>query len=139
MALKTNSKKAQDNLWEYILEDQDYLSERAEYDGIKIDFTDKSQVADFIYEIYQQEKPDSDVVMMACRIRNKDEFKSWAQGLALGGMFCYYYNISAVKLVGDILEETEEERNRFTESQAEEFMTTMIYEWVIKHRKGAKW
>jgi hypothetical protein len=42
----------------------------------------------------------------------------------------YYYNRSAITDLGDILEETEDERNRYTESQAEKLLTKLIYRTI---------
>ena len=39
----------------------------------------------------------------------------------------YYYNVSAVDLLAEWLEETEEEKKRFTEEQAEEKITYLLY------------
>ena len=54
-------------------------------------------------------------------------FEAWASGLALGGLFCYYYNRSAVDDVQKILNETDEEAQDYTEAEAERFLTRLIY------------
>lgn len=48
-----------------------------------------------------------------------------------------------MKDLGDILEETEEERAKYTEMQAEEMLTRLIYRemedaWSKEFRKGVK-
>lgn len=58
-------------------------------------------------------------------------FCDWAQGLPMGGLFLYYYSISAVNLVKGILEETETEASKYTESQAEDLLTRLIYKELI--------
>lgn len=133
MALRTNSKQAMMNLYEYIKQDMDYLVERADFDNIKIDINDCKQVATFIYKIYQEEKPDSDQVMYHCRIREQEEFEAWAKGLPLGVMFNYYYQTVAKDIVGEVLEETEEEKGKYTETQAEDLLTYMIYRWIKRN------
>lgn len=45
---------------------------------------------------------------------------------------CYYYNRSAVDDLGAILEETEEEKARFTEQEAEQLLTDLIYRELTK-------
>lgn len=62
----------------------------------------------------------------------QDIFTEWASGLACGGLFDYYYNVSAVQVLGDILEETEEERSKCTEAQAEKMLTYLIYREVSR-------
>ena len=39
----------------------------------------------------------------------------------------YYCNVSAIDLLAEWLEETEEEKKRFTEEQAEEKITWLLY------------
>ncbi len=56
-------------------------------------------------------------------------FKDYMRGLPYN--FTYYYH-SAIKELGDILEETEEERNRFAEYQAEEKLSSMIFNRMVK-------
>ena len=58
-------------------------------------------------------------------------FQEWAQCLALGDLFCYWYNRSAKKDVAMILEESEKEQEKFTESQAEVFLTKLIYNTIL--------
>lgn len=54
-------------------------------------------------------------------------FKDWAQGLPGAFDTCYYYSASAVELVGEWLEETEEEKARFNEQQAEDLASYLIF------------
>ena len=61
-------------------------------------------------------------------------FTDWCAGLAGVLDTCYYYNRSAVDDLGAILEETEEEKARYTEEQAEKTLTTLIYKEL---KKGA--
>ena len=58
----------------------------------------------------------------------------WCSGLPGVLDTCYYYNRSAVDDLGAILEETDEERARYTEEQAEKMLTTLIYREL---KKGA--
>ena len=63
-------------------------------------------------------------------------FEDWARGLALGNLFCYYYNRSAKDDLGKILEESEEEKAKYTEQEAEELLTRLIYrEMENAHRR----
>lgn len=130
MALRTNSRKARQNLMEYIKQDNDYLQERKEFDFETYggyDLENDNDVCKMIFEIYQSEKYYGYDYIRSRRMSPYDVFKEWAQGLALGGLFCYYANRSAVDDLGHILEESKEERSKFTEEQAEELLTKMIY------------
>jgi hypothetical protein len=54
-------------------------------------------------------------------------FTDWCAGLPSVLDTCYYYNRSAVADLAAILEETPAEAERFTETQAEELLTALIY------------
>lgn len=123
--LKTNSKQAKKNIQEYILMDLDYLEERNE----KPFETEQNALA-FVYECFLEEYVTGNTLRYYGSYYNA--FRSWAAGLALGGLFCYYYNRSAVKDLAEILEETEEQAARFTEEQAEEMLTKLIYRETVK-------
>lgn len=60
-------------------------------------------------------------------------FKNWASGLPFILNCDYYYKVSAIDLLGDMLEETDEERNKFSESQAEEMLTLVLYKRLLHH------
>lgn len=67
------------------------------------------------------------------RRRNEQEvFTEWCSGLPSILDTCYFYNRSAVEDLGDILEETEEKRNKYTEEQAEKYLTYLIYREIKK-------
>ena len=85
---------------------------------------DFSEVAAFILAVFRKEK------MSDLRYRNCNEFAAfvdWCQGLPSVLNTCYYYNRSAVEDLGRILEETAEEKERFTEAEAERRLTWLIY------------
>lgn len=123
--LRTNSKKAIDNVKNYIKQDLDYLEENHGYTPE----TDDEMLAS-IYGIFLSEK--SYDLQRSHYMNEYAIFKDWAQGLAMGGLFCYYYNRSAVADLGDILEETDDERSKYSEADAEELLTKLIYREVVK-------
>ena len=128
--LKTNSRAARENLRRYITESAgDYLLECAAYDGKEIDLSSFHDVAAAIYETFCNEyRPECDARR---RIPENVSFCNYAQGLPCGGLFNYYLH-SAVKTLGDILQETDAERSRFTETDAENMLTTLIYREIKK-------
>lgn len=122
--IRTNSSKAISNIRDYIIEqDEDYIRERAEFEGKKLNTVD--EILAFAYKCFKEE--------MKYRIEQNYSnpcfviFEDWARGLALGGLFCYYYNRSAADDLATILEESFEERKKYTEQQAEELLTRLIY------------
>lgn len=121
--LKTNSKQARENVRNYIMEDSDYLDERAAYNGKQLNTADEYLA--FAWECFKEEK--SYAWEQNYNNPNFGIFLDWARGLALGGLFCYYYNRSAVDDLGNILYESEEEKARYTEQEAEELLSRLIY------------
>lgn len=57
----------------------------------------------------------------------QDAFCDWCAGLPSLLDCSYHYNVSAVDLLGDMLDETEDERNRYTEQEAEEMLDKLLY------------
>ena len=85
--------------------------------------------AAFILDTFRKEK------MSDLRYRNCNEFaafEDWCQGLPAVLDTCYYYNRSAVDDLGRILEETAEEKARFSEPEAERRLTWLIYRELSK-------
>ena len=124
MALKTNSKKARENSQKYIMDN--FTGEAYEIETPKT-FQETSEV---ILEVFRNEKQDA-------RYSEKENFVNWAAGLPSILDTCYYYNRSAVDDIGEILEESETEKSRFTEMQAEELLSSLIYRELIKAEKAA--
>jgi hypothetical protein len=61
-----------------------------------------------------------------------ERFADWAAGLPSILDTCYYYNRSAVDDLGAILEETAEEKARYSEAQAETLLTSLIYRELVR-------
>lgn len=123
MAIRTNSKKAVENIRRYILDDSEYIKEYAEFYGKTLSTDD--EVIAYAWEIFKNEKRHD--IERNYSNPNFGIFEDWARGLPLGGLFCYYYNRSAVDDLGAILEESEQEKAKYTEQQAEEHLTRLIY------------
>jgi hypothetical protein len=107
------------------MEDLEYLQERAEYRGMELDENNVDQVLAFAWSIFKEEK--SGEINRYRFINEYQVFKDWASGLALGNLFCYYYNRSAVEDLGNILEESAAEKAKYKEEDAEELLTRLIY------------
>ena len=132
MALKTNSKQAKANIYNYIREySEDYLQD--DY-GIEPEaISTKAGLYKTIYNIYREEmRPDCPYYK---RYPDQVVFKEWAQGLAMGGLFCFYYNREAREDVAQILQETPEEAQKYSEERAEELLTYLIYREVVKEAR----
>lgn len=138
--LKTNSKKAKENLKKYIMDysedvftdEIDYCQENGEKFTLKIDsYADRCKM---LYQRFLEEY---------CHPWNLKQYKTyqncfeqWTRGLPCNGLFCYWYNREAKEDLKMILEETETEANRFTEEQAEILLTNLIYREILKNKEA---
>ena len=119
--LKTNSKKARENIKNYIIEN--FTAEN---------YTDTPpdtwhEIAEFIFNCFRAE---NGIAKNDFQYYNNNEWKAfldWAAGLPSVLDTCYFYNRSAVDDLGNILEETETERKQYAESMAENLLTMLIY------------
>lgn len=125
--LKTNTKKARQNVREYIVNHFD----PSDYDGgDTVNCDDFGEVARFILDTFESEK-------FYDRGNRQELFEDWAQGLPSVLDTCYYYNRSAVDDLGAILEETDAEKSKYSEQQAEHVLTYLIYSELVKGATSA--
>ena len=124
--LKTNSKKASENIRAYIIANFDPSS----YDEYKElnNTTDFSVVAETVYKVFRVEGYN--------KIQNNatelEAFTNWMQGLPTIFNDDYYYNVSAVDLLATLLEETDSEKTKYNEREAENLLTQLIYREIKK-------
>ena len=123
--LRTNSKKANENIRAYIM---DNFTPENYTDKPPKDFP---EVAAFILGTFRREYAH----LLNSNYYRRNEFAAftdWCSGLPAVLDTCYYYNRSAVDDLGRILEETAEEKARFTEAEAERRLTWLIYRELSK-------
>ena len=120
--IRSNSKKAIENIRKYITENFDCsaydMESPSDFKGIA-----KTIITTFETEKWKWEKG---------RKNHLEAFTEWASGLPTILDCCYYYSRSAVKDVAMILEESTEEANKYTESEAEKLLTWLIYRECMK-------
>ena len=126
--LKTNSKLVKERIRQLIVE-------TANLEGYDIDTTDWNwmQIADKVREIALDEKSGD----WYCRNMSLQErFTDWISGLPSVFDCDWHYGASAITILGDILDETEAERNKYTEDDAERMLDYLIWrEMEFAHRK----
>mgnify|MGYP004634046141 CR=1 FL=1 len=124
--LKTNSKKAIENIKNYIVNNFDFCN----YDnGATEEPKTFEAIAKFIYKCFIEEKRYNG------GYKNYSEqtiFFDWCSGLPSVIDTCYFYNRSAVDDVALILEETEAEKKKYSEEEAEKLLTNLIYRELKK-------
>ena len=124
--LKTNSKKAIENIKNYIINNFDFTN----YEGGTIKEPETfSEIATFIYNCFIIEKRYNNDNY---KYSEQEIFFDWCSGLPSILDTCYFYNRSAVDDLGTILEETETEKQKYNETQAEKLLTNLIYREIKK-------
>lgn len=119
--LKTNSKQARENVRQYIRDNTDFCG----YSALKMispRLASFPSLAIDIMNVFRTEKRHN--------MNKHNEFQTfldWTQGLPSALDCCYWYNRPAVDDLGDILEQTGEERSRYDEEQAGQLLTWLIY------------
>lgn len=132
MALRTNTKKAIENIRAYIM---DNFAPEGYTDNPPEDFTG---AAAFILDAFRTEK--FHLPQDMCYYHNNEfaAFVDWCSGLpSVLDTRCYYIR-SAVEALGAILEETAEEKARFSEAEAEQRLTWLLYRELKKGESAAK-
>ena len=123
--LKTNSKQVKRKIREYL------YNTFTDYEGEPAGDRTESQVLDYIAEKIAYEK------LSFKKEKRAERFIYLYKGSilklitdytsGLGSLFdCDYYLNKAVNVLGDILEQTQEERSKYSQSEAEELMTLLI-------------
>ena len=125
--LKSNSKKAIENIKLYIMKN---------YDPSNYDINSDEQNAGTFKEVATCILKDLKRVKENEFLRFKnytwqDAFIDWASGLPSILDTCYYYNREAVEDLGEILEESETEKARFTESEAENMLSKLLFRELV--------
>ena len=139
MALKTNSKAVSGKIKKWLIEggfNPDYFEDCNP--GEKVPETAEEMAVAILAECDRVTSGDY-------YTRNYSpfgRFENWCQGLPGILNTEEWFLHSAVDFVGDLLEETEEEKARFSEMDAEKMATRLVYNVIVKaaekaSRKGA--
>lgn len=134
--LRTNSKKAVKNLKNFVIDStnfdlMDEMIEGGDYSPL-VTPPDFDECAYFIYYCFRKEMLQYNRLYAAGKITENELFITWCEGLAGALDTTYYLGGTSVDVLGDILEETEEERKRFSPFESEKALTKLIYREIIK-------
>lgn len=134
--LKTNSKKAKENIMNYIrtASAEHYISDC----GAPEDITD-NELCGLILDDFRTEWS-GELKRNAYRqkpLTYQELFEDWGKGLTAGDLFDFYLGNSAKQVLGDILEETEAERSKYTKEKAEKWLCYLIYREVTNRAEKA--
>lgn len=116
--LKTNSRQARENLKAYIMTAWNLEPEEQ---GRTWEETREAIKESFYFQAYSSE--------YECKQNKQEAFKNWLSGLPRG--LGDFFLCQAVEDLGNILNQTEAERKRYTEDQASESLAYLIYREVM--------
>lgn len=122
--LRTTCKKALENIRQYILENTDVTG----YDK----YTEPKTFAEAALIIWDEFQTAKQYELCRPRTNIQECFTEWCAGLPSIIDTCYYYNRSAVNDLAKLLDETEAEASRFTETEAERQLTWLIFREISK-------
>ena len=134
---RTNSKETMEAIKNAIMESYEAAEEYYTYDG-KEAKTDYNDICKDILAAFENEKVKNDCQYRAGRIGKYSLFCDWMAGLP--SAFPISDDIflgSAVDWLADILDETEEEKARYTEEKAEATVCNLLYRELTKHAEKA--
>ena len=126
MGIKSNSKQAIENVRKYIMDD---------FDGSSYGWEDAEsfeEIAQCIMTAFYVERAKPLVEDKPYFKSYQDAFIDWCAGLPSIIDTGYYYDRSAIADLGDILDQTIAERERFSEQQAEDMLSYLIFREVLK-------
>ena len=129
--LKSNSKKAVENIRAYIVKNAGtWAEERADYNGqpAPVDFPG---VAAAVWGAFLEEYRPADYIRRGWARTWQEAFIAYGQGLPCGALFDFLLCAARADLAS-ILEETPEEAARYSEEQAEEVLARLIFREVSK-------
>lgn len=131
MALRSNSKKAVENIRQYIRDGYNP-------DGYELQEPDTfPALASQLLQVFRSEKYHLPQDVRYYHGSEQAAFADWCAGLPSILDTCYFYNRSAVADLANILQETPEEASRYTEQDAEQLLTWLIYRELKKGERKA--
>lgn len=133
--LKTNSKEVNEKIKNLIIASYENCEEYYSFDNKEVK-TKYNDICKDILQAFENEKCKHDNRYLASRISKYDLFYEWLQGLPtsfdIADDIFLGYN-SAKNLVADLLEQTEVEKNKYTEEQSEQLIVKLLYRELTKH------
>ncbi len=121
--LRTTCKKVLENIRQYILKNTDVSG---------YDYQEPKTFAEAALIIWNEFQSEKQYELCRPRTNIQECFTDWCAGLPDIIDTCYYYNRSAVNDLAKLLDETEAEASRFTETEAERQLTWLIFREISK-------
>lgn len=136
--IKTNSKELNAKIKNLIIECYNDSEEYYGFEGRTM-ATNYNDICKDILNAFENEKVKHDCQYKAGRISKQDLFMDWMQGLPTAFSISddiFYFN-DALDYLGELLEQTENEKAKYTTEQAEKTACYLFYRELTKHASKA--
>lgn len=131
--IKTNSKALNEKIKNLIIDCYNDSSDYYGYEGREM-ATDYTGICKDILTAFENEKVKHDCQYRAGRISKQDLFMDWMQGLPTAFSIADdIFLADATEFVGNLLEQTESEKAKYTTEQAEKLACYLFYRELTKH------
>lgn len=125
--LKTNSKAVSEKIKLFIIDNTDFEG-YTDFENVRISLDNFKEVCKTLFTVCKMEK------FYSRYNNNFDMFFDWFCGLpSCFNTACYLYNGSAIELLGEWLEQTEAEKSKYTESEAENKVNYLLAKMILNN------
>lgn len=134
---KLNCKEVNEALKKEIMDSYESAEEYYTYGGAEMK-TEYNDICKDILKSFEREKLDHDLRYKAGNISRQDMFIEWMSGLPSSfPVSCDIFLGSATEWLGNILDETEAEKQKYGDSKAERTSCLILYRELNKHAQKA--
>lgn len=134
---KLNCKEVNEALKNEIMDSYESAEEYYKYDGAEMK-TEYNDICKDILKMFECEKLNGDLRYKASNMSKQDLFVEWMSGLPSSfPVSCDIFLGSAAEWLGNILDETETEKQKYSDSKAERTSCLILYRELNKHAQKA--
>lgn len=134
---KLNCKEVNEALKKEIIDSYESAEEYYTYDGAEMK-TEYNDICKDILKSFEREKLNNDLAYKAGKVRKQDLFIEWMSGLPSSfPVSCDIFLGYATEWLGNILDETETEKQKYSDSKAERTACLILYRELNKHAQKA--
>lgn len=134
---KLNCKEVNEALKNEIMDSYESAEEYYTYDGAEMK-TEYNDICKDILKMFECEKLNGDLRYKASNMSKQDLFVEWMSGLPSAfPVSCDIFLGSAAEWLGNILDETETEKQKYSDSKAERTSCLILYRELNKHAQKA--
>ena len=134
---KLNCKEVNEALKKEIIDSYESAEEYYTYDGAEMK-TEYNDICKDILKSFEREKLNNDLAYKAGRVSKQDLFIEWMSGIPSSfPVSCDIFLGYATEWLGNILDETETEKQKYSDSKAERTACLILYRELNKHAQKA--